>query len=44
MENLLLKAGFKSVEKCAFRSGRVKELLIDSELRAPQSMFVEAIK
>ena len=44
MKNLLLKAGFKSVEKCTFRRGRVKELLIDSELRAPQSMFVEAIK
>jgi len=44
LRNLLREAGFASVERRAFRSGRVQALLIDSELRAPQSLFVEAVK
>ena len=44
MKNVLLYVGFKAVKRCTFLSGQLKGLLIDSELRAPQSMFVEAIK
>ena len=44
LSNMLDWAGFAQVEKAAFRKGWCPALLIDSELRAPQSLYVEAIK
>ncbi|HEY8154704.1 MAG TPA: methyltransferase domain-containing protein [Myxococcota bacterium] len=44
IRNLLVHAGFASVEPSSFRRGRLEALLIDSEVRAPQSLFVEAVK
>ena len=42
MANLLRQAGFGTVERCEFRRGRYAPLLIDSALRAPQSLVMEA--
>ena len=44
MGNLLRQAGFARIEGAAFREGRMPALLIDSELRAPQSFAIEASK
>ena len=44
MANLLRQAGFTKIKRCTFRSGRMPDLLIDSELRAPQSLFMEATR
>ncbi len=42
LANVLRWAGFGQIERASFRSGRVASLLIDSELRRPQSLYVEA--
>ena len=42
MGNLLRQAGFVRIETTSFRTGRLPSLLIDSELRAPQSLVMEA--
>ena len=44
MANLLRQAGFTKIKRCTFRIGRMPDLLIDSELRAPQSLFMEATR
>lgn len=44
MRNLVAHVGFKTVNRCSFRKGKLPKLLIDSQLRAPQSLFIEAIK
>jgi predicted SAM-dependent methyltransferase len=41
---LLLKAGFSSVEHCSYMKGGDSSLLLDSEERAPESLYVEAVK
>lgn len=43
MRNLLVTAGLRDVERCSFRKGRVEALLIDTESRAPQSLYLEAV-
>jgi hypothetical protein len=43
MRNLLVTAGFRNVERCSFRKGRDEALLIDTESRAPQSLYLEAV-
>jgi len=43
MGNLMVAAGFRTIERCSFRKGRVEALLIDTESRAPQSLYVEAV-
>jgi predicted SAM-dependent methyltransferase len=42
LETLLLDAGFSHFEKLEFRRGRDKQLLIDSEDRKSESLYVEA--
>src|SRR5262245_36602739 len=42
LANLLVAAGFRNVERCSFRKGRKQALLIDTESRAPQSLYLEA--
>lgn len=42
MANLQRQEGFRDIEGATFRQGRFAPLLIDSELRAPQSLFIEA--
>jgi predicted SAM-dependent methyltransferase len=42
MGNLLRQAGFRDVARAAIRQGRSAPLLIDSEMRAPQSLVMEA--
>lgn len=44
LAKVLSAIGFSQVTRCAFRCGRKQELLMDSELRRPQSLFAEAIK
>ena len=39
---LLMHAGFRDVREESFRTGKDPVLLIDSELRKPQSLFMEA--
>lgn len=41
---LLASAGFINVERVGFSRGARQELLIDSEYRAPQSLYIEAKK
>jgi predicted SAM-dependent methyltransferase len=44
MENLLHKGGFKRVSRCGYQVGSSPELCIDKAERAPESLYVEAIK
>lgn len=44
LRDRLLEAGFASVQKVAFRQGSCRELLVDSELRRAESLYVEAAK
>lgn len=44
MEAMLKHVGFVGVSQCAFRVGSDTNLLVDAEYRAPQSLYVEAIK
>jgi predicted SAM-dependent methyltransferase len=41
---VLARAGFRAIERTSFRQGRHSHLLIDSELRAAESLYVEATK
>lgn len=41
---LLEQAGFRDIAQVRFREGRAPALLVDSELRAPQTLFMEASK
>jgi predicted SAM-dependent methyltransferase len=41
LENLLKNTGFREIQRVQFIKGRKKELLIDSELRKPQSLYIE---
>lgn len=40
----LKEAGFREVTRCAYRQGRIPELLRDQPSRAPESLYVEAVK
>ena len=40
---LLRHCGFQSIERCGFREGGDERLLIDSEMRWPQSFCLEAL-
>jgi predicted SAM-dependent methyltransferase len=42
MRTVLAYAGFRAIEKVSFRQGRDARLLIDSEWRAVESLYVEA--
>lgn len=42
MEKLLIKAGFKRVEKKKYREGKDPVLLVDTESRKTESLYVEA--
>lgn len=44
MASLLKHVGFVDVSHCDFRVGGNESLLVDSEYRAPQSLYVEAVK
>jgi predicted SAM-dependent methyltransferase len=44
MKLLLEKAGFTKISKKSFQNGSDKRLLIDQEVRAVESLYVEAIK
>jgi predicted SAM-dependent methyltransferase len=44
LRNMLNHVGFKNIEDASFRVGRMQELLIESELRRPQSLYIEATK
>ncbi|MCF8276921.1 MAG: methyltransferase domain-containing protein [Flavobacteriales bacterium] len=44
MELILKEAGFKNIKKETYRSGRDTTLLVDSELRRAESLYVEATK
>jgi predicted SAM-dependent methyltransferase len=44
VKKLLEKAGFKDIKKKSFSQGRDKHLLIDTESRAIESLYVEASK
>lgn len=44
LASLLEFAGFEDVSKTEYRAGRCQALLVDSELRAPQSLCIEATK
>lgn len=44
LASMLAYSGFKNIEKVEYRKGRYEALLIDSELRAPQSLYIEAAK
>lgn len=44
LASMLSHVGFVQIRKEKFRTGRRPDLLIDSELRAPQSLVVEAVK
>jgi len=44
LKTLLEEAGFKSVRKCSYRVGSDQRLLIDLEIRADESLYVEGIK
>jgi predicted SAM-dependent methyltransferase len=41
---ILARTGFRTIEKSAFRQGRDARLLIDTEGRAVESLYVEATK
>jgi predicted SAM-dependent methyltransferase len=40
---MLEHCGFREVERCEFMKGRDQRLLIDSDVRRPQSLYVEAV-
>lgn len=42
LRDRLFEAGFARVQKVAFRHGSCRELLVDSELRKAESLYVEA--
>ncbi|HEY5011748.1 MAG TPA: methyltransferase domain-containing protein [Acidimicrobiia bacterium] len=44
LRELLGRHGFVDIERAAFRAGRDPVLLIDTEKRAPESLYVEATK
>ena len=44
MKRLMEEVGFKSIKKCSFRIGSDQRLLIDQEVRAVESLYVEAVK
>ncbi|OAI50976.1 hypothetical protein AYO44_05300 [Planctomycetaceae bacterium SCGC AG-212-F19] len=44
LRHFLLKAGFSAVEHRSFHDGGDPQLLLDSPERAPESVFVEAIR
>lgn len=44
LANLMRQAGFRDIQQTSFRVGRFPPLLIDSEMRAPQTLFMEATK
>jgi hypothetical protein len=44
MRGLLEAAGFGGVERRGYREGRDPVLLIDTAVRAPESLYVEAVK
>ena len=41
---MLEEAGFNDIKKETFRNGRNSKLLVDSELRRDESLYVEATK
>jgi hypothetical protein len=43
-KHLLEEVGFKDVKKEGFRTGRDPKLLVDSELRRDESLYVEATR
>jgi hypothetical protein len=44
LRNMLAHVGFTQIEKRSFMEGNMPSLLIDSELRKPQSLYLEATK
>lgn len=44
MKTLLEKAGFKKLKKLEFRVGNNKDLLLDTEIRKIESLYIEAYK
>lgn len=44
LAGFLAAAGFSDIREACFGEGRMTSLLIDSELRRPQSLYVEAAK
>ena len=44
MKRLMEEVGFKSIRKCSFQTGSDQRLLIDQEVRALESLYVEAVK
>lgn len=44
MRMMLETAGFSDVTRCGYREGRDPVLLIDTAVRAPESLYVEAVK
>jgi predicted SAM-dependent methyltransferase len=44
MGRLLLQAGFRDIEQTSFRVGRFAPLLVDSDVSAAQTLYMEAIK
>jgi hypothetical protein len=40
----LKEAGFREITRCTYRQGRVPELLRDQPSRAPDSLYMEAVK
>jgi predicted SAM-dependent methyltransferase len=44
LRRLLCKAGFENIGQASFRQGRDPTLLVDSESRAAESMYVEAVR
>lgn len=42
LREALLRSGFEVVEKCSFRKGRDNKLLLDSDVRAVESLYAEA--
>jgi len=44
LKNALTYAGFQDIQRASFQEGIQKELLVDSEYRRPQSLYIEATK
>jgi predicted SAM-dependent methyltransferase len=44
LRTLLEANGFTEIRRCAFGEGRDPKLLIDREARAPESLYVEAVR
>lgn len=42
MKKLLIDAGYRDIERCGFREGKVSKLLIDREDRKEESLYIEA--